>query len=437
MFAVPARSRLAMFSLMTAAASGWAPPAHGQAGPSFPSGASGYDQELGVTVQSRPRPQYETDGVAVGSFVIRPELHQTLFVNSSVNGTPGSGSAGSQTGASFAAQSDWGRESLGGEIGVDHQQYFDLPSESYTDWNIGLGGGYTIGDHQLTGSYSHQAYHQLGTGIGTTQSETPVLDQTDTAQVGYGFNVGLFTIMPDLSVSAYRYGNATSQGISFNQDFLNRDVIAGGVSTRFSAFGSSGLLFVVRGTHSQYNTPQRSQPSNNSTSFQALAGLDYQAEGVWRYNLLVGIETRSFEASQYPSRTSPIIEASAIWSPTAVTTLTCNLSRVIQDPETASTAGYVLTQAGLVLDYELGRGVLLQARGGLQYAEYLQSGTQISLTIGGGVTWLLNRNVRLLLSEDYTAQSSPGDSGSVQAVQARRNGQYHQNLTSLALRIAF
>lgn len=437
MFSASARSRSAILALAGATAFGWIAQARAQTAMLFPSGVAGYDQELGVTVQSRLRPQYDPDGVRVGSFVIRPELDQTLFNNSSVNGTPGSGSWGSQTGASVAVQSDWARDSLGGTIGVDHQQFFDLADESYTDWNVGLGGGYTLGDHQLTAAYSHQAYHQLGTAIGSIQSEAPVLDQTDTARFGYEVDLGRFEIMPDLSLSAYRFGDATVDGATFNQDFLNRDVIEGGVTTRFTATGSSGVIVMVRGMHSQYVTPQRSQPSNNSTSFQALVGVDYQAVDVWRYSVLAGIETRSFEAPQYSSRTAPIIEASAVWSPTAVLTLTGTLSRIIQDPETASTAGYILTQGSLVLDYELRRDVLLQGRTSVQDAQYMPSGSQANVSVGGGITWLVNRNVRLSLNEDYTTQSGPGGAGSEGAVEARRSGQYDQNLAALAVRVAF
>ncbi len=38
-----------------------------------------------------------------------------------------------------------------------------------------------------------------------------------------------------------------------------------------------------------------------------MSGLDYQAESVWRYSLLVGVEVRSFAASQFATRTAPIV----------------------------------------------------------------------------------------------------------------------------------
>jgi hypothetical protein len=424
--------------LAVCAAVVWSSSSRAQSTVIFPSGVSGYDQQIGVTVLSRLRPAYEPPGVQVGSFVIRPNLSQSVFDNTNVNGTPGSGSWGSQTQASVSAQSDWDRNSLAASVGVNHEQYFQLPNESYTDWNVGLAGGYTIGDSQLAAAYSHQSYHLLGTAIGTVQSQTPVLAQTDTAQLNYTFNFGRLAVTPNLSVSSYQYGNATVGGTTVNQQFLDRDVLAGGVTNRFSLSDQGGLLLVVQGVDSHYTHPQEGQPSNNSTSFLLMGGLDYQAESVWRYSLLAGVEVRSFAASQFSTRTAPIVEGTAIWTPTGVLTVTGILSRTIEDPESGGTNGFILSQGRLTLDYELMRPVLLQARGGIEYAQYLGEGNQTNLTVGGSVTWLLNRTLRLALDEDYTTQSSPGNTSNLFLNPAsQRSGQYNQNLLALTLRAAF
>ena len=42
----------------------------------FPSGAAGYEQELGVTVQTRLHPDYEPTGIQAGAFVIHPSLDE-------------------------------------------------------------------------------------------------------------------------------------------------------------------------------------------------------------------------------------------------------------------------------------------------------------------------------------------------------------------------
>jgi hypothetical protein len=159
---------------------------------------------------------------------------------------------------------------------------------------------------------------------------------------------------------------------------------------------------------------------------------------VWRYSLLVGVESRFFAAAQYGSSTGPIVSADVVYTPTGVLTVTGSLTRLFEDPDTGGTDGFALTQANVVVDYELLRNVLLQGRAGLQYAAYLQGGTQTSETVGGGLTWLLNRRVRLSLNDDFTNQTSPGGTtGTLNAESATSlSGAYTQNLLMLTLQLA-
>ena len=228
----------------------------------FPQGTSGYDQQLGVTVQSRAHPLYAPVGLQVGSFNVFPSADQTLFYNSNVNGVEGSGSWGSHTTASVSAGSDWTRNSLGASAAVDHYQFVTLPTETYTNWRVGLGGGYSIADNQALFAYSHQTLYQLSTTLGTVSSTTPVLDQTDSAALQYTFNIGRIAITPDVAVAAYRFGSATSGGVTFNQNYLNYNSLAAGATARYALDEQSGLLVAMRGTDSLYVSPQPGLPND-------------------------------------------------------------------------------------------------------------------------------------------------------------------------------
>jgi hypothetical protein len=404
----------------------------------FPSGNAGYDQQLGVTVLSRLHPLYDTANIDLGAFVISPSLDEGLTYNSNVNGA-GAGAWASQTTGSITAGSNWARNSLGGSVGFTHYEYFGGVEPAYTDWNVGLGGGYMLGDDEIDAAYSHQSYHQLGASIGMIRSETPVQDETDSAHLSYTINLNRFSITPDITASAYRFGTSTVGTVQLNQQFLDRDVLSGGITGRYTMSDEGGLLLVLRGVSSDYIQSQPGQPSNNSDSFVLLGGIDLQPEGVWRYRLLVGVEVRKFQSSQFPTHTAPVIESSVIWSPTAMTTVTGTLSREIEDPESGGTNGDIFTQAHLTIDHELLRNVFLQARGGVEYAQYLQNGggDQTQFTVGAGVNWLLNRNVRLSLDYDYTKLTGSAGvaSTSVEAI-ARTSSAFSLSVATLAVHIA-
>jgi hypothetical protein len=434
----------------------------------FPAGVGGYDQQLGVTVQSRSRPQYATPGVQVGSFMINPQLDQSVLYNSNPTGTTGVGTWGTRTSGSVSAGSLWSRDSLGMSLGFDNFEYFSLPGLDHTNWNVGLGGGYTIGDSQLVVAFSHQSTYQLSTGYGTTQGEppvltqtgsvtgtvqtpilgqtgttlgtvmtqTPILDQTDTAQASYTFNLSRFSVTPDVSLTSYRFGTATILGTPLNQQYLDHTSLAGGVTTRYSMSDVGGLLVVIRGIDNNYSNPQPGVPSNDSQNFMLLGGIDYQPRGVWRYRLLAGVELTTFSASQYGTTTSPVVQGSIIWSPTGLITVTGSLTRSVAAPQSAGTNGFVLTSGKLVGDYEFRRNILLQGRGGIQYAQYLQGGAQTSFSFGGGASWLLNRNLRLSLDYDATQQSGTTNFSTSLNPNTLVTGHYDQSLVALTLHAA-
>jgi len=402
----------------------------------FPQGSYGYDQQLGVTVQTRARPLYAPLGIRVGSFNVYPSADESVFYNSNVNGVAGSGSWGSRTSGAVSAGSNWTRNSLGASVDFSHYQYIALPDESYTNWNVGLAGGYTIEDSQLFVAYSHQSYYQLSTTIGTVQSTTPVLDQTDSLGAEYTFKFGRLSITPNVGLSAYRFGPATAAGVTFTQNYLNYNALAAGVTARYELNEQSGLLAVLRGIDSSYLTAQLGQPRNDSQSVLLLGGIDYQPEGVWRYRLLAGVEIRKFSASQFPTRGAPDVEASVIWTPTSLTTAHLTLSSAIEAPQTGESSGYILSQGRLVVDHELKRNVFLQGRGGIQQAQYLQAGTQTQFSGGAGASWLLNRAMRLSLDYDFTTITAGRGSAAPVGLGSQTTGEYTQSLIALSLHLA-
>lgn len=431
-----------MLPLLGSGLAAWALPAHAQvtADAYFPTGNYGYDQNLGVTVLTRARPDYDESGIRLGGFTVRPQLNQSIFDNTNVTGTAGgdSGSWGSETTGTITGQSDWERNSLQATVGFDHLSYFDLPNDNYTNWNIGLGGGYTIAGGQLRASYSHSTYNQLGTTIGSARSELPAQNVTDTGEISYDFNLGRVTITPSIDFSYYQFGDTTTNGQKTSQSYLNRDVIAGGVVTRYQLDGGVGLLLVARGSGSNYVNQTAGQVSNNSTSGMVLGGLDYQTKDVWRYSFLVGVETTTFAASQYGSYTVPVLSGQVVWTPTGVTTVTGTLSRSVQDTDVTGNAGYVQTQAALVVDYELMRNVLLEGRTSVQRLGYLQGGSQMSESVGGGATWLINRKMQLSLNDDFTNQNAPSSGTVVSTANGGQelSGAFTQNILMLTLRFA-
>ncbi len=402
----------------------------------LPSGLAGYDSQIGVTVLSRLKPLYDAPGVQLGGFTVRANLDENLSENSNPLGSGRSGSAISQTSVSASATSNWARNSLGTSIGADHVRYFSYPAIDYTDWHVGLGGGLTLGDDQLLARYAHNSYHQIGPAIGTTNSTSPTSNETDTAQLEYTYHFFRFSITPELDVSAYRFGAATLGGQTISQAAFDRNVFVPGVTLRYGINAQSGILVVLRDVATEYVHPQAGQYSANSNSVLMLTGIDYLPNAIWRYRLLGGAEMRFFADSHYPTETSPLVDASVIWTPTPLFTATASVSRSINDAQVAGTNGFILTKGVLEVEYELRRNVTLQGEGSVQYAEYLQGGNQNSFNLGASANWLLNRRIRVSLTYNYGEQSAISGSGLAGGNNTFGTASYRQHIVALGIHLA-
>jgi hypothetical protein len=151
-----------------------------------------------------------------------------------------------------------------------------------------------------------------------------------------------------------------------------------------------------------YTRTPAGQVGPDSTSYQMLAGMDYDDDTVWRYRLLVGGETRQFTSPSYPRQNTLIAEGGIGWSPSGMTTINATISRGTTDAAQEGVSGLIYSAARLTIDHEYLRDLLLKASIGLQQADFFQGGHQSGTSFGVGATWVLNRSARLSFTYDQT-----------------------------------
>ena len=390
----------------------------------IPTNLSGYDVDPGVTVTSRLRPQYASPGIRLGDVIVRPQITESIGYDAvPVSGQRG-GSTIVGTDASVRAETQWSRHQLGMGVSVQDIRYLDLPRQSYTNWIIGIGGSYDIGRDTLSAQYTHFSLNQLPTGIDNTGLLQPQPYTTDAAKISYKTQLGPWTFIPSLLVAATRFADVTNPDGSIRTGaVLDRNVETASLETLYSFAPQRSAVLVVRGTTAQY---LGGQPRRNYNDISVLGGLDYSTSGSFRYRALAGYQVRTYENRAFQNNSSPIVEASVIWTPTGLTTVTGTAIYRIEDANEDTFIGYRYTQARVVVDHEYLRNVLLQGLASVQSAEYFQSGArQTVYSAGASVTWLLNRNVGLTGSYGY---SSSQDSSQAQS--------YSRNIMLLQLRLA-
>jgi hypothetical protein len=402
----------------------------------FPEGVPGYGTQPGVTVLSRLRAEQEPQGLREGAFRLFPRLETALGYDDNVLG--GTGKRGSWVAAtrpSVLLASDWSRDAFGAYVSVADTSYPNQAAQGRTDATLAVGGAIDLGRDRLTLAGSYVATHQDRTEIDALPSDRPVAVRIADLRASYAIRDGRWEWTPQLAFAHWSYGDTTIQGAPVSQSYRDRDVLRGDLTLRYELAPLRNLVMVARATRQSYTKSSPGQPAPDSTGLQILAGLDYDDNAVWRYRLLLGVESRSFSNPAYRQHGGLTAEAEVAWNPTGLTTLRASLVRGLQDAAQEGVAGYTYTAARVRIDHELTRVLLLHATAGLQQAAFLQSGgRQSGYSLGVGATWLVNRSVRL--SATYDASGLRGsDPGMTGTGINRLSGDYNRNIALLTLRL--
>ncbi len=116
-----------------------------------------------------------------------------------------------------------------------------------------------------------------------------------------------------------------------------------------------------------------------------------------------------------------------IWQPTGLTTVTLRALRTIEDAADENVAGYDLNSARLQVDHELRRNILLTGYVWPAARElYRPDATQTFYGGGAGITYLVNRHVRVEVTDDIVSLTGTQPFGP----------SYTQNIALVTLKLA-
>jgi hypothetical protein len=370
----------------------------------FPDGVPGYGAEQGVTVGSRARPAYDPLGYRFETLTIRPLLSLSTGYDDNIFGGPtprGAWEIATQPSVLIGTESSSG--TLGTYFSANDIRYVGEPSQDRTDGSAFLGGTLDFGNDKLTLGTGYLTRHEDRTELDALPSDRPVAYRVGNLRASYASEFGRFTATPAIELNRWRFANTTILGVPVSQASRDRTTVQAGLTLRYGWMPARDLLLVNRVLDTHYDNPAQGVPSNNSTSWQSLIGIDYDDNTVWRYRILAGVEHREATSSAIASKTTGIAEAAITWSPSGLTTVRGTATRGIEDAAQTGLSSYTYTAAALTLDHELFRNVLLNASSTLRQATFNQTGgQQFGVALGVGATWLINRSLLLSLTYDFS-----------------------------------
>ncbi len=397
--------------------------------------------QRGVTVETRPRRDFDPLGVRLGGFRLDGFFEGGLGYDSNVFGTKRNQRDdfyATETG-NVTLESDWSRHAVGASANVDARQFFRRTELNWTDWNIGGFGRYDIDARtNVEARYRHYQEHLdvYNFDVRTAGIFKPVPFNSDEVQV----------------TGTTRFNRFGLTGIGLYRAFRFEDVEIGGQTQPISRNNFDSLIGIIAGSYAfvpgrfitstlrlqdisyTENVPRnpldpRSVIPRDRDSFTwaALVGFEYDFDGVWAGRISVGYQQRNYRGAQIRTLEGPALEGRLSWSPSQLTTVTLNVARTIEESIRQDAVSYERTTGGIRVDHEFLRNVILGAELRADRREY----DRPTATATDGVAqlsgrWLLNRSVSVSGVYEYYRRIESSGGGD----------EFGRNLVQVRLRIA-
>lgn len=367
--------------------------------------------ERGETVGERQPTDYDPIGIPFGGFRLFPQvtLEEAYDDNILRTDTGTVDSFITVVTPKARLQSEWSVHSLGFEVESEIGHYWGHTKENYQDYGMRADGRVDIRrDTILSGSagYSHD-HEDRGSPDDDRGSEPTTFDETNLdATFFQGFN--RVSVSVDGNLRQLKFDNTpTTTGFIDNQGRNRTETeekvrVGYEIVPEFEAFVAGGL------NQRNYDLPINDGGFNrDSDGYEVSAGVSIALSELLTGDVSVGYMGQSYDDPALKDIEAPKATVGLTWNATRLTTVRTNLSRSIQETTSANSAGFVATNAGVTVDHELRRNIILT--GGLTYSNSDYQGiTREDNTYGAlaEVSWLLNRVLDFGAKYEYSERSS-------------------------------
>lgn len=371
-----------------------------------------YSRGRNTAVRERAKPGWDPIPMHVGAFYAYPEVAVQPGYTSNQKKSPTN-----EDGASYIrirpairVLSGWSRHGLGLDAWAARQTYSGAKEDNSTEYGVGGTGRLDIvRDFYLDGrvSYARGLVSRLDPEIPVDTIESAYNKQTF-ASLRLVRTVARLQAAVAVTARSEDFGMVDRRG-GGAYDFNPRDrdyVSYGGrvsyaVSPDFALFGA-----VLR---DQSERPSSVAGSLDSKSTSLVGGANFDLTNVARGEIGVGYLKQTYDRANSKSDAGVAVNAEVQWFPTQLTTVSLNAARRSSPQLDAQSPGGIDRAAGISVDHELLRNVILSGRANYTQTDYAIIDRKDKQTrAGASVGYRMNRNLRFDLGYDYTDQQSRG-----------------------------
>ncbi len=366
----------------------------------------------GDTVLSRPRPEYDPLGIRLGSFFLYPDVGLTETWNSNIYATPSNDKNDFITSLTprLALKSNWNNHALNFSADSTITRYARYHSESYTDYTVAADGRLDIQrDARLFAAGGYKIRHEPRSSPNNLGGTEPTEYQDTSTLLAGEKDFNRLSFRLEGAFDAYRYfdvQNALGQTIAESLRDRNDTIVT--LRTGYEVAPLRQLYLLTSYNWRKYQSPvDMFGFDRTSDGYTVALGAHYDLTGLIFADVFLGYRRQDYDDPRLRPVDGPTAGIKLTWNVTALTTITGNLSREIEETVLANSSAYFATRASIKADHELLRNLILNARIGYENDKFEGIDRRDNYYEAGlGATWLINRNFSLGGGYSYRTRNS-------------------------------
>ncbi|GEO86070.1 MULTISPECIES: outer membrane beta-barrel protein [Alphaproteobacteria] len=363
----------------------------------------------------RTRRDADTDGIRLGTMVLRPSISEKLGNERTTIGDGTESRTFSETGLKGTLTSDWSRH----ELTVSGEGYWqkNLAGQGTTDprANINADLRLDLADQtvaHIKGGYSFSREDNNDpNAVSGASVQSGIHRYSGGVSVEHDFGRLRGTIAAD--IVRFQYSDAElSDGSTLSLSDRNR--LSGELRGRIGYEISPAITPFVEVAIGKLSYDQKHDNSGYARSadtYAARGGIAADFGDKLRGELGIGYERQRFEDSRLSDLAALTIDGNVTWSPHRGTDVDIGLSTTIDPSTTAGQNGSVIYTLDSVVQHQLRNNLVLRLSNAIKWTQYPDSSAasdSVTYTTGAGLAWSINRYLDLTADVEYERKRQHG-----------------------------
>lgn len=321
------------------------------------------DAERGVSVTERPRPDFEPEGLRVGTFLLFPQLGLEERYDSNIYSQRDDTKHDfiSRLQPELRLESDWGIHSLNfrgtGDIGF----YKSHTSENYEDGELVLTGRLdTYEENNIVAEAAVARDHEERSDPNDSGGKNPTIFRTAGLELSYFHRWTLLSVRTTGSVKRHDYDDVETLTSTINNDDRDRYTTVGAIRVDYDVDPEIGAFIGTSVKTEKYDSSRDDLGYRRDlTNVNAEIGMRMDLTGVVFAEIYAGLIHTAYKEASFSDSDGVNFGGQLFWEPSGDLSISSSLERSVNPTTIAGSGSELTTQFALLADHEIEPNLIL------------------------------------------------------------------------------